>query len=115
MQKENNKIISGFSSPLRYPGGKTRLAYFLSNAIEKNFSENEKIVLVEPYAGGAGASLKLLFSGKVDKIIINDLDKAIFSFWKIAVSEPDFLINRIKKVSINIDEWRKQKEVYNNS
>jgi len=115
MQKENNKIISGFSSPLRYPGGKTRLADFLSNAIEKNFSENEKIVLVEPYAGGAGASLKLLFSGKVDKIIINDLDKAIFSFWKIAVSEPDFLINRIKKVSIDIDEWRKQKEVYNNS
>lgn len=115
MQKENNKIISGFSSPLRYPGGKTRLAYFLSNAIEKNFSENEKIVLVEPYAGGAGASLKLLFSGKVDKIIINDLDKAIFSFWKIAVSEPDFLINKIKKVSIDIDEWRKQKEVYNNS
>ena len=115
MQKENNKIISGFSSPLRYPGGKTRLAYFLSNALEKNFSENEKIVLVEPYAGGAGASLKLLFSGKVDKIIINDLDKAIFSFWKIAVSEPDFLINKIKKVSIDIDEWRKQKEVYNNS
>lgn len=104
-----------FFSPLRYPGGKTRLSYFLEKAIVKNFSENEKIVLVEPYAGGAGASLKLLFSGKVDKIIINDLDKAIFSFWKIAVSEPDFLINRIKKVSIDIDEWRKQKEVYNNS
>ena len=59
-----------FYSPLRYPGGKTRLADFLSNAIEKNFPENEKIILVEPYAGGAGASLKLLFSGKVDKIII---------------------------------------------
>lgn len=104
-----------FFSPLRYPGGKTRLSCFLEKAIVKNFSENEKIVLVEPYAGGAGASLKLLFSGKVDKIIINDLDKAIFSFWKIAVSEPDFLINKIKKVSIDIDEWRKQKEVYNNS
>ncbi len=104
-----------FFSPLRYPGGKTRLSCFLEKAIVKNFSENEKIVLVEPYAGGAGASLKLLFSGKVDKIIINDLDKAIFSFWKIAVSEPDFLINKIKRVSIDIDEWRKQKEVYSNS
>ncbi|HAT74083.1 MAG: D12 class N6 adenine-specific DNA methyltransferase [Candidatus Moranbacteria bacterium GW2011_GWF2_36_839] len=103
-----------FFSPLRYPGGKTRLYYFLEKAIVKNFSENEKIVLVEPYAGGAGASLKLLFSGKVDKIIINDLDRAIFSFWRIAVSDTDFLINKIKKVNIDIAEWRKQKEIYTN-
>ncbi len=103
-----------FYSPLRYPGGKTRLANFLTSAIEKNFSENEKIILVEPYAGGAGASLKLLFSGKVDRIIINDLDKAIFAFWKIAVADTDFLINKINKVNIDIEEWKKQKEIYNN-
>jgi len=114
MQKEKNKITSEFSSPLRYPGGKTRLAGFLCKAIEKNFSEDEKIILVEPYAGGAGASLKLLFSGKVDKIIINDLDKAIFAFWKIAIADTDFLINKIKKVNIDIEEWKKQKEIYNN-
>lgn len=58
--------------------------------------------------------MKLLFSGKVDKIIINDLDKAIFAFWKIAVSDTDFLINKIKKVNIDIEEWKKQKEIYNN-
>lgn len=114
MLVKNNKIISGFFSPLRYPGGKTRLASFLFNALNKNFLKDEKIILVEPYAGGAGASLKLLFSGKVDKIIINDLDKAIFSFWKIAISNTDFLINEIKKVNINIDEWKKQKKIYNN-
>ena len=114
MQKEKNKITSEFSSPLRYPGGKTRLAGFLYKAIEKNFSENEKIILVEPYAGGAGASLKLLFSGKVDRIIINDLDKAIFAFWKIVIADTDFLINKIKKVNIDIEEWKKQKEIYNN-
>lgn len=114
MKNKTNKITSDFSSPLRYPGGKTRLAGFLYKAIEKNFSEDEKIILVEPYAGGAGASLKLLFSGKVDKIIINDLDKAIFAIWKIAVTDTDFLINKIKKVNIDIEEWKKQKEIYNN-
>lgn len=114
MLVKNNKIISGFFSPLRYPGGKTRLASFLFNALNKNFSKDEKIILVEPYAGGAGASLKLLFTGKVDKIIINDLDKAIFSFWKTAISNTDFLINEIKRVNINIDEWKKQKKIYNN-
>ncbi len=114
MKNKTDKITSEFSSPFRYPGGKTRLAGFLYKAIGKNFFENEKIILVEPYAGGAGASLKLLFSGKVDRIIINDLDKGIFAFWKIAVSDTDFLINKIKKVNINIEEWKKQKEIYNN-
>ena len=104
-----------FYSPLRYPGGKTHLANFLSNTIESNFPEKEKITLVEPYAGGAGASLKLLSSGKVDKIVINDLDKAIFSFWKIAVSNTDFLIEKVIKTNININERKKQKEIYNNS
>lgn len=114
MKNKTDKIISEFSSPLRYPGGKTRLAGFLYKAIEKNFSENEKIILVEPYAGGAGASLKLLFSGKVDRIVINDLDKAIFAFWKIVIADTDFLINKIKEANIDIKEWKKQKEIYNN-
>ena len=100
----NKKENLRFASPFRYPGGKTRLSNFLEKAIEKNFSENEGVILVEPYAGGAGASLKLLFSGKVSKIIINDLDRAIYSFWEIAVSDTDFLINDIRKVDISVDE-----------
>ncbi|MDD5680199.1 MAG: DNA adenine methylase [Candidatus Omnitrophica bacterium] len=103
-----------FYSPLRYPGGKTRLSCLLEKVIKKNFPKNVKITLIEPYAGGAGASLKLLLSGKVDKIIINDMDRSIFSFWKIVVSDTDFLINKIKNTNININEWRKQKKIYSN-
>jgi len=112
MQSKIVKKISGFSSPLRYPGGKTRLASKLSEVIEKNFEQDEKVILVEPYAGGAGASLALLFASKVDKIIINDLDDAIYTFWKIAVSDTDYLINKIKRTEITLNEWKKQKAVY---
>jgi DNA adenine methylase len=112
MQKRNKEKISGFSSPLRYPGGKTRLANKLLEAIEKNCDQKEKMILVEPYAGGAGASLALLFAKKVEKIVINDLDKAIFTFWKIAVSDTDYLINKIRRTDITIEEWRKQKAIY---
>ncbi|PIT89222.1 MAG: DNA methyltransferase, partial [Candidatus Levybacteria bacterium CG10_big_fil_rev_8_21_14_0_10_36_7] len=112
MQKRNKEKISGFSSPLRYPGGKTRLANKLLEAIEKNFKEKEKVVLVEPYAGGAGASLALLFAEKVEKIVINDLDRAIFTFWKIAVSDTDYLINKIRRTEVSIKEWKKQKAIY---
>ncbi len=111
MPKINRGKISGFSSPLRYPGGKTRLANKLLEAIEKN-CEKEKVILFEPYAGGAGASLALLFAKRVEKIVINDLDKAIFTFWKVAVSDTDYLINKIRRTDITIEEWRRQKAIY---
>ncbi|MDE0119139.1 MAG: hypothetical protein OXM55_03925 [Bdellovibrionales bacterium] len=110
IKKSKNK--SFFVSPLRYPGGKTCLAPKLESVFKKNFSYNEKITFVEPYAGGAGASLVLLYSSKVDKIIINDLDKAIYIFWKIAVQSTDYLIRKIRRTKITIQEWKKQKEIY---
>ena len=107
-----NKEIKGFASPLRYPGGKRRLASFLAKAVNENFGAGERITLVEPYAGGAGASLALLFAGRVNKIIINDLDKAIYTFWKVAVLDTDYLIREIRRIDITINEWRKQKRIY---
>lgn len=111
-EAKSRKTITGFSSPLRYPGGKTRLANKLLEAIEKNFDQRERVILVEPYAGGAGASLALLFAKRVEKIVINDLDKAIFTFWKIAVSDTDYLINKIRRTDVTIEEWKRQKAIY---
>ena len=92
--KSKTTKISQFASPLRYPGGKVRLAPKILEAIEKNFNKNDEVILVEPYAGGARASLNLLFSGQVNEVIINDLDKAIYTFWKVTVSNTDYLINK---------------------
>jgi DNA adenine methylase len=100
-------------SPLRYPGGKTRLANFLSDLIEKQ-TNSKDLIFVEPYAGGAGASLRLLFQGKVAEIIINDFDKAIYSFWNVAVNDTDKLIHKIKKTQVSIAEWKRQREIYKN-
>ena len=110
IKKSKSKYF--FVSPLRYPGGKTCLASKLEKAIKKTFSDNEKITFVEPYAGGAGASLALLCSGKVDKIIINDLDKSVYNFWKIVVQDTDYLIRKIRRTKVDIQEWKKQKEIY---
>ncbi len=112
MEIKKSKSKSFFVSPLRYPGGKTCFAPKLEKAIKKNFSYNEKIIFVEPYAGGAGASLALLFSGKVDKIIINDLDSAVYAFWKVVVQDSDYLIRKIRRTKITIQEWKKQKAFY---
>ena len=66
-------------SPLRYPGGKSALFPLLRRLIHKHgLAEG---TYVEPYAGGAGAALGLLITGQVERIVINDLDPAIYAFW----------------------------------
>ncbi len=100
-------------SPLRYPGGKARLTDFLAELISSK-SDNEDVVFVEPFAGGAGAALTLLCTGKVSKIVINDLDPAIYAFWKTAVHNTEYLIRKIRRTEVSISEWRKQQSIYRN-
>lgn len=99
-------------SPLRYPGGKTSLALFFDEIIKKNNLYDD--TYIEPYAGGAGAALSLLLSEKVEKIIINDLDPGIYSFWRSAIFNSDEFIERIKLTPVNIKQWHKQRQIYKN-
>lgn len=77
----------------------------------KNFNI-ENCTFIEPFAGGASVALSLLLSGFVDRIVINDYDKAIYSFWRVVKNEPDALIDLIDKTPISISEWYRQKEIY---
>jgi DNA adenine methylase len=99
-----------FYTPLRYPGGKSSLLSFFGSIIEKNGLKN--VQYVEPYAGGAGAALALLILGKVDSIVINDLDRAVYAFWKAITKDTDHFIHRIRETPVTIKEWYRQREVY---
>lgn len=101
-------------SPLRYPGGKTKLSPFVKYIIEEKIEENIT-TYIEPFAGGAGIALDLLLNNVVDNIIINDYDKAIYSFWKAAIFETKRFIAEIERVDITIEEWQRQKEIYLNN
>ena len=96
-------------TPLRYPGGKAKLASFIKNII----SENDLIdgQYVEPYAGGAGVALELLFHEYVSKIYINDISKPIFSFWKSVLDETEGLVKLIRDTKLTIESWDKQKKI----
>lgn len=98
-----------FYSPLRYPGGKSCIFDFVS----KLFYENDLIGIsyAEPYAGGAGLALRLLFEGYVNQIYINDYDLAIFSFWKTVMDQPDEFCDWIKSVDVSIDNWHRYREI----
>lgn len=97
-------------SPLRYPGGKAALSGFLGERIESlGLSDS---TYVEPYAGGAGAALTLLMHERVHRIVINDLDPAIYSIWQAAVFESDDFIEKIRKTPVSLAQWHKQRKIY---
>ena len=96
-------------TPLRYPGGKTAYAGVLSEVIRLNHLKD--VTLVEPYAGGAGASIKLLLEGKVSQLILNDLNPAIYAFWWSVLNRSKELVKKINKTPVTIDEWKKQRAI----
>lgn len=101
-----------YSSPLRYPGGKGRLFPVLEELVLFNNLEKSKVY--ELYAGGAGASLSLLFSGNCSEININDLDPHIFAFWQAVLRETDKFVKKISEISVDINSWNEQSKIYNN-
>lgn len=100
-------------SPLRYPGGKGRLAPFMKVLIEK--TNHVGGIYIEPFAGGAGIALDLLENNVVSQIVINDLDKGIYSFWRAILNETDKFIDTINNVSLDVNEWNKQREIMINT
>lgn len=96
-------------SPLRYPGGKAKMLPIVKAMIEKT---EQSVTYIEPFAGGAGVALGLLFDGCIEKIVINDFDKAIYSVWRAILTETNGLIELIRKTPLTIDEWQRQKEIY---
>lgn len=97
-------------SPLRYPGGKSKLGNFLIQIIRANGLARP--LYVEPYAGGAGAALRLLFEEFVEEIAINDADPRIRAFWDAVIKHSDQFVCRLQETPLSIEEWRKQREVY---
>ena len=97
-------------SPLRYPGGKTQLSKFLIEILKYNNLEN--VIYAEPFSGGFGAGLELLFSGKVRKVLINDFDISIYSIWYAILNETERFVQSIMMIDVTIEEWEKQKKIY---
>ena len=102
---------SQFESPLRYPGGKACIFSFIT----KLFYENNLIgtSYAEPYAGGAGLALKLLYNEYVNEIHINDFDRAIYCFWKVITTENLKFCDWVENVNVNVDTWHFYKNIQN--
>lgn len=72
------------NSILRYPGGKSQLSNYVSYLIKLNGTSK---IYIEPFAGGFGIALNLLFSNQVEKVVMNDYDPSIFAVWNAVLND----------------------------
>lgn len=103
--------MSIYHTPLRYPGGKAKFAPFVKDLMEVNNLSGDYL---EPFAGGAGVALDLLYSGYCKNIHINDIDLAIFNFWKSVTEDTENFLRLLADTNVTIDEWHKQRSILNN-
>jgi DNA adenine methylase len=101
---------SRYLSPLRYPGGKARLAPYLARVLATQSKSID--TYCEPYAGGAGAGLQLLSDGHVSKLIINDLNPGIAAFWRSTFFNTHALVKMVIDCVVDIENWHRQRAVY---
>ena len=98
------------TSPLRYPGGKTCLLDLTAAMLRINGLERGHYA--EPYAGGCGLALALLYGGHVADIHINDIDPSVWAFWHCVLHETKDLVSLVEKTPVTIDEWVKQRDIH---
>ncbi len=71
-------------SPFRFPGGKTWLIPVLRHWLKSQKNRTE--VFVEPFAGGASASLMAVAEGYCDRAYLSEIDASVASVWSCVLS-----------------------------
>lgn len=98
-----------YPSPLRYPGGKGKVANF----VKLLFLENDLLgaEYVEPYAGGASVALSLLFEDFASHVHINDINRGVYAFWSAVLDDTERLCARITDTPPSIAVWQQQRAI----
>lgn len=90
-------------SPLRYPGGKRRLAPYIANALRDN--DLRPRLYVEPFAGGASVAIQLLHDNLVDQVALGEKDPMVAGFWRAVFQEPERLIDKLYQLKPSLEVW----------
>lgn len=94
-----------YISPLRYPGGKRKLASHVAGLLDRH---SLKCVdrIIEPFAGGAATSIAFLEAGLAEEAVLNDLDPLVSAFWAtVFFKKADQLADKILDAKIDLQVW----------
>lgn len=100
-------------TPIRYPGGKTKLYPEIKAILELNDFLGHPYA--ELFAGGAGLAIKLLLKGDVPSIVINDFDRAVYCMWDAVVNHAEELCEFIDSAVLDVETWKAMRTLYRSS
>lgn len=96
-------------SPLRYPGSKRKLLLYFDQILKCNKLDPD--IIIEPFVGGASVSLYFLSKNIVKRAIMSDKDELIYAFWHTSFTNPNYLIDFVKKIKVNLYNFYKYKKI----
>jgi DNA adenine methylase len=88
-------------SPLRYPGGKSKVIPQIIQYLPSHFTEYR-----EPFVGGGSLFLYLSQVIPMLRIWINDLNPEVYLFWKYAQSDLPAMIEEIRQIRSSFKDGR---------
>ena len=100
-----------YVSPLRYPGGKARMAPFLADMFAEQVSEMDVEVWLEPFAGGAGAGLTLLDADAVCEVWLTEKNPAIAALWRTILTDGELLAAKVEATAPDLPLWERSREI----
>lgn len=102
MKTVNNFIAP--VSPLRYPGGKRKLAHVVHQLLELDGGETE--LLIEPFAGGAAVAISFLQNTSA-RVLLADADPLVAGFWHTVFSdEAVYLAELVERTVPTLKQWQ---------
>ncbi|MDP2028913.1 MAG: DNA adenine methylase [Thiobacillus sp.] len=101
--------MSSYHSPLRYPGGKTKLTEYVKALFRHNNLMDG--VYVEPYAGGASIALELAIQEFASHVHINDIDTSVWAFWYSVLNDTERLCRMIADTPVTMETWFVQRDI----
>lgn len=107
-EEQAKSNLQGRLSPLRYPGGKGKML----KQLEPHFPEHIG-TMIEPFAGGAAASLAMLCAGRAEQIVLNDLDPGVYAFWSSVLGHTDEFLNAVRDIQGTREEFLCAKNALN--
>jgi len=92
-------------SPFRYPGGKTWLIPYVRAWLEGLARQD---LFIEPFAGGAIASLTVSFEDRAEHVIMAETDEYVAAVWRtILLGQAEWLAEKILQFDVTVENVKK--------
>ena len=98
------------NSPMRYPGSKAVIAEYIGEILVRNHMLGA--TYVEPFCGGSSVALDLLYSEQVSRVVLNDIDYRLCSFWDAILRKPEEFCDQLRRTPVTMEEREHQIEIY---